>query len=132
METLELRPARRAAGTVRLPGSKSISNRVLLLAALAEGETEIRGLLDADDTQVMKKALITLGCELKENRIKGVGGPFPVNLGPRRPGDAEAIVADSAKIRARLGWEPKLANLDLIVTHALAWERRLVAEGNRA
>jgi 3-phosphoshikimate 1-carboxyvinyltransferase len=40
---------------VRLPGSKSISNRVLLLAALAQGETEIGGLLDADDTRVMRR-----------------------------------------------------------------------------
>jgi UDP-glucose 4-epimerase len=55
------------------------------------------------------------------------GGPFPVNLGPRRPGDAEAIVADSSKIRSRLGWQPKLDDLDLIVTHALAWERSLEA-----
>ncbi len=54
MDSLELEPVRRAAGTVRLPGSKSISNRVLLLAALAEGETEIGGLLDADDTRVMR------------------------------------------------------------------------------
>ena len=46
-------------------------------------------------------------------------------MGPRRPGDAEAIVADSAKIRATLGWTPKLADLDLIVQHALAWERTL-------
>jgi UDP-glucose 4-epimerase len=53
------------------------------------------------------------------------GGPFPVNLAPRRPGDAEAIVADSSKIRSKLGWSPTLDNLDLIVTHALAWERSL-------
>lgn len=56
---------------------------------------------------------------------RAAGGPFPVNLSPRRPGDAEAIVADSAKIRERLGWVPKLADLDLIVGHALAWERSL-------
>lgn len=51
--------------------------------------------------------------------------PFPVTLGPRRPGDAEAIVANSAKIRERLGWTPKLDNLDTIVAHALNWERSL-------
>jgi UDP-glucose 4-epimerase len=56
---------------------------------------------------------------------RAAGGPFPVNMGPRRPGDAEAIVANSAKIRGTLGWEPKLADLDLIVTHALGWERSL-------
>ncbi len=56
MDSLELKPIRRAAGKVRLPGSKSISNRVLLLAALASGDTEVSGLLDADDTRVMRAA----------------------------------------------------------------------------
>ena len=57
MKFLDLAPARRAAGTVRLPGSKSISNRVLLLAALAKGKTQLHGLLDAEDTRVMLDAL---------------------------------------------------------------------------
>jgi 3-phosphoshikimate 1-carboxyvinyltransferase len=75
---LRLAPARRAAGTVRLPGSKSISNRVLLLAALARGETEIGGLLDADDTKVMREALSRLGVVFNGERIAGAGGAFPV------------------------------------------------------
>jgi len=54
---LDLAPIARAEGTVRLPGSKSISNRVLLLAALAKGKTQVRGLLDAEDTRVMLDAL---------------------------------------------------------------------------
>jgi 3-phosphoshikimate 1-carboxyvinyltransferase len=61
LSALGLGPFTRAAGTVRLPGSKSISNRVLLLAALAGGATEVRGLLDADDTRVMRAALAQLG-----------------------------------------------------------------------
>lgn len=65
MEHLDLGPFSRASGTVRLPGSKSISNRVLLLAALAEGETVITNLLDSDDTRVMLAALNTLGVEVK-------------------------------------------------------------------
>ena len=81
-EVLELKPARRARGSVRLPGSKSISNRVLLLAALAQGETEVRGLLDADDTRVMRDALARLGIALRARgdaiSIGGAGGPFPV------------------------------------------------------
>jgi 3-phosphoshikimate 1-carboxyvinyltransferase len=81
MRTLELKAARRAAGTVRLPGSKSISNRVLLLAALAAGRTTVRGLLDADDTRVMRDALERLGvrCERAGDalRIDGAGGAFP-------------------------------------------------------
>ncbi len=78
MDALELKPVRRAAGTVRLPGSKSISNRVLLLAALASGETEVSGLLDADDTRVMREALSKLGVQFLDSHVKGVGGPFPV------------------------------------------------------
>jgi UDP-glucose 4-epimerase len=65
--------------------------------------------------------------EVIEAVKRASGGPFPVKMGPRRPGDAEAIVADSAKIRGKLGWEPKLADLDLIVAHALTWERSLKA-----
>ena len=61
MEFLDLPPLLGAAGTVRLPGSKSISNRVLLLAALAEGETEVRDLLASDDTAVMLEALKQIG-----------------------------------------------------------------------
>lgn len=53
-----------ADGVVRLPGSKSISNRVLLLAGLSRGVTQVEGLLDADDTRVMIDALRTLGCEI--------------------------------------------------------------------
>jgi 3-phosphoshikimate 1-carboxyvinyltransferase len=78
VDSIELAPARRAAGTVRLPGSKSISNRVLLLAALAAGDTEVSGLLDADDTRVMRDALARLGVSFEENTVKGVGGTFPV------------------------------------------------------
>jgi len=78
MDSLELKPARRAAGTVQLPGSKSISNRVLLLAALARGETEVLGALDADDTRVMREALSKLGVRFSGPRVSGIGGPFPV------------------------------------------------------
>ncbi len=64
---VDLAPAARARGTVRVPGSKSISNRVLLLAALAEGTTQITGLLRSDDTAVMIDALRALGVPLRES-----------------------------------------------------------------
>ncbi|BCK88013.1 3-phosphoshikimate 1-carboxyvinyltransferase [Sideroxyarcus emersonii] len=72
-----------ARGTVRLPGSKSISNRVLLLAALAQGTTTVRDLLHSDDTERMLDALRTLGVvveSLGDNayRVTGCGGNFPV------------------------------------------------------
>src|SRR5579862_2764475 len=60
MKALQLAPIARAEGIVRLPGSKSISNRVLLLAALAKGKTQVYGLLDADDTRMMLDALLKL------------------------------------------------------------------------
>jgi 3-phosphoshikimate 1-carboxyvinyltransferase len=79
-EVLELKAARGARGRVRLPGSKSISNRVLLLAALARGESEVRGLLDAEDTRVMREALERLGVAITERleslTVHGAGGAF--------------------------------------------------------
>ena len=66
MEFLDLPPCTRAEGTLRLPGSKSISNRVLLLAALAEGTTEVHDLLDSDDTRHMLAALTTLGVGVED------------------------------------------------------------------
>jgi 3-phosphoshikimate 1-carboxyvinyltransferase len=77
-EFLDLPPLVRASGTVRLPGSKSISNRLLLLAGLAEGSTRIHDLLDSDDTKVMLEALRVLGCGIEREggtcRITGLGG----------------------------------------------------------
>ena len=61
-EFLDLPPLASAGGTVTLPGSKSISNRVLLLSALSHGTTVIHDLLDSDDTRVMLDALRQLGC----------------------------------------------------------------------
>ncbi|MCE1239471.1 MAG: bifunctional 3-phosphoshikimate 1-carboxyvinyltransferase/cytidylate kinase [Azonexaceae bacterium] len=83
MTFLDLPQLTGAAGTVRLPGSKSISNRVLLLAALAEGETEVRDLLASDDTERMLEALKTLGVGVTHLggeawKIAGCGGRFPV------------------------------------------------------
>jgi len=63
---LRLEPVSTAAGRVELPGSKSISNRALLLAALAQGTTELAGLLDSDDTRVMLAALRQLGLRIDE------------------------------------------------------------------
>ncbi len=51
---------------------------------------------------------------------------FPVRMGPRRPGDPAAIVAKAKRISEILGWKPRLNDLDTIVDHALAWEKRLI------
>ena len=82
-ESLELPPLMSAHGSVRLPGSKSISNRVLLLAALAQGTTTVRDLLHSDDTERMLDALRTLGVQVESlgdnaYRVTGCGGNFPV------------------------------------------------------
>ena len=78
---LDLPPLVHAAGAVTLPGSKSISNRVLLLAAMSEGTTTIHDLLDSDDTRVMLIALRALGCLVEESgttvRITGLAGKLP-------------------------------------------------------
>jgi len=82
MEQLTLAASSQAQGTITLPGSKSISNRTLLLAALSNGTTEIRDLLASDDTSRMLEALQILGVKLDnftENawRVTGCGGNFP-------------------------------------------------------
>ena len=82
MEQLTLPAASHVDGTVKLPGSKSISNRTLLLAALADGVTEIRDLLVSDDTSRMLEALEKLGVKLEKLsetdwRVHGCNGDFP-------------------------------------------------------
>lgn len=78
---LAVAPIAHAEGSVELPGSKSISNRVLLLAALAAGSTELERLLEADDTRVMLAALGALGVAIERDgnrvRIHGCAGVFP-------------------------------------------------------
>ena len=78
IEFLDIPPLSAAGGTVRLPGSKSISNRVLLLAALSRGRTRVHDLLASDDTAVMLAALAQLGCSVEtcgdSVDIEGMGG----------------------------------------------------------
>ena len=80
---LDLHPTMKVQGTVRLPGSKSISNRILLLAALAKGETKVYDLLASDDTLVMLNALHSLGVHWTQESgtqnyvVTGAAGHFP-------------------------------------------------------
>ncbi len=70
MDSLILPPLRSIAGEVTLPGSKSLSNRILLLAAVASGQTRIRNLLDSDDVRHMLKALQQLGVDIQLNAAR--------------------------------------------------------------
>ena len=79
---VDIPPLTGADGCVRLPGSKSISNRLLLLAGLCEGTTTLLDLLDSDDTRVMLDALRALGCTVERDgervRITGIAGRLAV------------------------------------------------------
>jgi 3-phosphoshikimate 1-carboxyvinyltransferase len=83
MSQLILKPIRRIEGQVQLPGSKSLSNRILLLSSLARGTTQVHNLLDSDDTRHMVAALRQLGVSLSlsedqtQGEVVGVAGPFP-------------------------------------------------------
>ncbi|MBA4256690.1 MAG: bifunctional 3-phosphoshikimate 1-carboxyvinyltransferase/cytidylate kinase [Polaromonas sp.] len=91
---LDIPPLSHAGGEVTLPGSKSISNRVLLLAALCQGRTTVHDLLDSDDTRVMLQALRHLGCDISGGEpgrplgITGLGGQLPVSEGDLFLGNA--------------------------------------------
>ncbi len=113
MEFIDLGPVGAVSGSVRLPGSKSISNRVLLLAALAEGRTRILDLLDSDDTRVMLDALAALGvsCSLQADgvvAVNGCGGRFPVRDAELFLGNAGTAFRPLAAVLAVLGGDYRL------------------------
>ncbi len=109
---LDLPPLTAAAGTVSLPGSKSISNRVLLLAALCTGVTTLYDLLDSDDTRVMLDALTTLGCEVRQTggkvEIVGLGGALATSSADLFMGNAGTAMRPLTAALAVLGGNFKL------------------------
>ncbi len=116
MEHLDLAPIRRVRGTVELPGSKSISNRILLLAALAHGETLIRDLLESDDTRVMLEALRALGVACTEERrrtlrVRGAGGAFPVKQANLHLGNAGTAFRPLTAVLALCAGEYRLSGV---------------------
>jgi 3-phosphoshikimate 1-carboxyvinyltransferase len=117
VEHLDLAPIRRVSGTVRLPGSKSISNRILLLAALAQGTTRILDLLDSDDTRYMLEALRKLGVELAvsagstEVEVKGTGGTIPARAAELFLGNAGTAFRPLTAVLALAGGEYNLSGL---------------------
>jgi 3-phosphoshikimate 1-carboxyvinyltransferase len=115
MKVLDLGPIARAAGTVKLPGSKSISNRVLLLAALSDGETRVENLLESDDTRVMLEALARLGVKIERSRdaalVHGAGGVFPVKSAELQLGNAGTAFRPLAAVLAVCGGEYRLSGV---------------------
>ena len=97
-DKLTLSPIQKISGNLVLPGSKSLSNRILLLSMLAEGKTEIQNLLDGDDVRRMVEALETLGIQLEENRaenlitVSGTSGIIPVKEATLMLGNAGTAI----------------------------------------
>lgn len=105
-----------AAGVMRLPGSKSLSNRVLLLSALAEGDTEILDLLESDDTARMLDALQILGVCVESlggqvYRVRGVGGRFPVRKAALSLGNAGTAFRSLTAVLALAGGDYTLSGV---------------------
>jgi len=105
---IDLAPVTHAEGTVRLPGSKSISNRTLLLAALSEGTTAIHDLLASDDTQVMLGALRSLGIAWEEIDartvvVHGSGGALPAQEADLFMGNAGTAIRPLTAALAVIG-----------------------------
>ena len=115
IEYLDIPPLNRAGGKVRLPGSKSISNRVLLLAALSRGKTTVHDVLASDDTGVMLAALHQLGCTIEQRgntvTIDGLNGRL-VNKNARLfMGNAGTAMRPLTAALAMLGGEFELSGV---------------------
>jgi 3-phosphoshikimate 1-carboxyvinyltransferase len=114
-EFLDIPPLDAASGTVTLPGSKSISNRVLLLAALSAGTTIVHDLLDSDDTRVMLDALRALGCAVKHSgaavEITGLGERPPVSPARLFLGNAGTAMRPLAAALAVIGGDFELSGV---------------------
>ncbi len=113
---IDLPPLLSARGTITLPGSKSISNRILLLSALAQGTTEIREVLLSDDTERMRDGLRTLGVAVEQLeshvfRVTGCGGSFPVKQAELFLGNAGTAFRPLTAVLALSGGEYKLSGV---------------------
>jgi 3-phosphoshikimate 1-carboxyvinyltransferase len=115
IESLDIPPLTGAHGTVHLPGSKSISNRVLLLAALSQGQTVVHDLLASDDTAVMLAALKQMGCSVEQAGqtavIGGLGGQLVNAQGKLFMGNAGTAMRPLTAALALLGGDYELSGV---------------------
>ena len=109
---LDIPPLAGADGALVLPGSKSISNRVLLLSALCLGSTTLYDVLDSDDTRVMLAALRLLGCGVRQSgttvEVDGLGGQLPVRRAQLFMGNAGTAIRPLTAALAVLGGDFEL------------------------
>lgn len=113
---ISIGPFKRAQGLIVLPGSKSISNRALLLAAFSTGATTLTNLLDADDTQVMRNSLRQLGLSVtdKEGKVcvvEGCGGKFPAREADLFMGNAGTAIRPLTAALAMQGGNYRLSGV---------------------
>ena len=116
LPSIQIGPFKRAQGSIVLPGSKSISNRALLLAALSTGTTTLKNLLDADDTQVMRNALRQLGLSVADRAnnicvVEGCGGHFPVREADLFMGNAGTAIRPLTAALAMQGGNYRLSGV---------------------
>jgi 3-phosphoshikimate 1-carboxyvinyltransferase len=116
LPSIQIGPFTRAQGSIVLPGSKSISNRVLLLAALSTGTTTLKNLLDADDTQVMRNALRQLGLSVIDQAdnvcvVEGCGGQFSVRDAELFMGNAGTAIRPLTAALAMQGGNYRLSGV---------------------
>jgi 3-phosphoshikimate 1-carboxyvinyltransferase len=116
LPSIQIGSFKRAQGSIVLPGSKSISNRVLLLAALSTGTTTLKNLLDADDTQVMRNALRQLGLSVTDKAnnvcvVEGCGGRFPVRKADLFMGNAGTAIRPLTAALAMQGGDYRLSGV---------------------
>ncbi len=127
-EQLVLAPVANVSGEIQLPGSKSLSNRALLLAALAEGKTTLTNLLDSDDIKHMLNALSKLGVRYRlsnhntQCEVQGIGGKFSTNQ------DLELFLGNAGTAMRPLCAALAFSNVDVVLTGEPRMEERPIGD----
>ena len=126
---IDLPPLFSARGTITLPGSKSISNRILLLSALAQGTTEIRDVLLSDDTERMLDGLRTLGVGVEQLDVSTylvldllAKSSSLKEFVDERPGQVHRHAGSTEKAERLLGWRAR-TSLEEGLARTVQWYR---------